>query len=97
MVGGLEMGPGWLQDVAKQPDRETNGWVYLHYGDRRKKPLLPVSKNELDRARIKEGNWVVVQTICKADLDTYTSMPELGAGGRIAFHDQDHVFIRVGM
>ena len=30
----LGVGHGWLMDVALHPDYETNGWVYLHYGDR---------------------------------------------------------------
>ena len=97
MVGDLEVGLGWMLDVAVHPDYETNGWVYLHYGDRLAKPLLPVSMNRLDRARIKQGKWVDAQTIWKADPETYTSMPEIGAGGRIAFDDQGHVFISVGM
>lgn len=97
ILGSLEVGLGWLLDVALHPDYETNGWVYLHYGDRRKRPLLPISMNRLDRARIKAGKWVDVETIWQADLETYTSAPELVAGGRIAFDDQGHVFISIGM
>ena len=29
--------------------------------------------------------------------ETYTSMPDVGAGGRIAFDDQGHVFLSIGM
>jgi glucose/arabinose dehydrogenase len=97
MVGGLEVGIGWLLDVAVHPDYETNGWVYLHYGDRRRTALLPVSMNRLDRARIKDGKWTDAETIWKASPDSYTSMPEIGAGGRIAFDDQGHVYLSIGM
>ena len=98
-LGDIEMGLGWLLDVALHPDYETNGWVYLHYGDRTKssRSLLPVSMNRLDRARIKEGKWTDVETIWRAAKNTYTSSPEIGAGGRIALDDQGHVFISVGM
>ena len=53
--------------------------------------------NRLDRARIKEGKWTDVETIWRAAKNTYTSSPEIGAGGRIALDDQGHVFISVGM
>lgn len=98
-IGDIEMGLGWLLDVALHPDYESNGWVYLHYGDRIKssRSLLPVSMNRLDRARIKEGKWTDVETIWRAAKGTYTSSPEIGAGGRIAFDDQGHVFISIGM
>ena len=33
-LGPLEMGLGWLMDVALHPDYAENGWIYLHYGDR---------------------------------------------------------------
>jgi glucose/arabinose dehydrogenase len=97
VVGALEVGLGWFLDVALHPDYASNGWVYLHYGDRRKRPLLPISMNRLDRARIRDGKWVDAETIWQADIATYTSAPEIGAGGRIAFDDQGHVFISIGM
>jgi glucose/arabinose dehydrogenase len=97
LAGALEAGLGWHLDVELHPDYATNGWVYLHYGDRRKGRLLPISMNRLDRARIREGKWVDAETIWRADPATYTSAPDIGAGGRIAFDDQGHVFISVGM
>jgi glucose/arabinose dehydrogenase len=97
LVGAQEVGLGWMLDVELHPDYENNGWVYLHYGDRRSGRLLPISMNRLDRARIREGKWVDAETIWKADPSTYTSAPEIGAGGRIAFDDEGHVFISIGM
>ena len=98
-IGDLEAGLGWMLDVAIHPDYETNGWVYLHYGDRTRssRSILPVSMNRLDRARIRDGKWTDAETIWRADKETYTSAPEIGAGGRIAFDDQGHVFISIGM
>jgi|TARA_B100001964_G_C14241968_1_gene605476 glucose/arabinose dehydrogenase len=91
--------------VALHPDYEKNGWVYLHYGDRCEDrcgkstvaTFLPVSMNKLERARIKAGKWVDVETIWQAGKETYSIAPETGAGGRIAFDDQGHVFISIGM
>ncbi|HJO11716.1 MAG: PQQ-dependent sugar dehydrogenase [Gammaproteobacteria bacterium] len=104
-LGNLEVGFGWLLDIALHPDYENNGWVYLHYGDRcgdgcnraNRGLFLPVSMNRLERARIRDGQWVEVETIWSAEPNTYTSMPDVGAGGRIAFDDQGHVFLSIGM
>jgi len=104
-LGNLRAGLGWLLDIALHPDYENNGWVYLHYGDRcgdgcnrvNKGLFLPVSMNRLERARIQDGQWVDVETIWSAGPDTYTSMPDSGAGGRIAFDDQGHVYLSVGV
>ena len=101
----LGVGLGWLMDVALHPDYEMNGWVYLHYGDRceedcnraSEESISPVSMNRLDRGRIRDGKWVDVETIWQADIETYTSASDLDAGGRIAFDDQGHVFISVGL
>jgi aldose sugar dehydrogenase len=100
-VGNLEVGLGWFLDIALHPDYSDNGWVYLHYGDRCKtecgQAFLPVSMNRLDRARIVDEVWTDVETIWRADIDDYTSAPEIGAGGRIAFDDTGHVYLSVGM
>ena len=90
--------------VAPHPDFEENGWVYLHFGDRcndcnemsRSQPL-PVSMNKLVRARIRDGAWVDEETIWSQDLSHYTVTPETAAGGRIAFDDDGHVFLSVGV
>ena len=70
LVGGLVVGVGWLLDVAVHPNYRENGWVYLHYGDRRRKSLLPISMNRLERARIRDGRWVDVESIWRADAST---------------------------
>ena len=100
----LGIGHGWLMDVALHPDYETNGWIYLHYGDRceagcnkaSEESNSAVSMNRLDRGRIRDGKWVDSETIWQADIETYTSASDLGAGGRIAFDGQGHVFISIG-
>ena len=98
-IGPVTLDVGLLLEAALHPDHEANGWVYLHYGDKidTANSLLPVSMNRLDRGRIKDGRWTDAETIWRAERDTYTSMPEIGAGGRIAFDDKGHVFISIGM
>ena len=95
----INLGLGWLLDIAIHPDYEQNGWIYLHYGDRidSTSSVLPVSMNRLDRARIRNGKWVDVETIWQAHRNSYTSVPDIGAGGRIAFDDSGHVYLSVGM
>lgn len=100
----LEYGLGWMMDVALHPNYDENGWVYLHYSDRcndcnamsRNSPL-PVSMNKLVRARIKDGRWVDEETLWSAEIELYTSTPDMAAGGRISFDDAGHVFISIGM
>lgn len=104
-IGSLEYGMGWLLDVAPHPDYEENGWIYLHYGDRceddcnkrAEESFLPVSMNRLDRGRIKDGKWVDVETIWQADIETYSNIPDIAAGGRLTFDGNGHVFISVGI
>jgi len=101
-VMGIKYGTGWILDIAKHPDYKNNGWLYLHYTD-----LCPegcvdsepssASMNRLDRGRIKDGEWVDVETIWQADKDWYTRGADTGAGGRIAFDDSGHVYISVGI
>jgi glucose/arabinose dehydrogenase len=100
----LVYGMGYLMDVAPHPDYADNGWIYLHYGDRcndcnasSRESGRPVSMNKLVRGRIENGEWVDEQTIWSADIETYTMMPDMAAGGRIAFDDAGHVFISVGI
>ena len=100
----LEYGLGWMMDVAIHPNYEDNGWIYLHYGDRcgdcnamSREEGEDVSMNALVRARIENGEWVDEETIWRADVDTYTTTPDMAAGGRICFDDEGHVFISVGV
>jgi glucose/arabinose dehydrogenase len=91
MVYGL----GWMLDVALHPDYAENGWIYLHFGDRCRD--CSTSMNKLIRGRIEDGRWVDEETVWRAEPDTYTGTPDVGAGGRIAFDDRGHVFLSVGI
>ncbi len=91
----LIMGNGWMMDVALHPDYEENGWIYLHFGDRC--AGCATSMNKLIRGRIENGRWIDEETIWQAAADAYTRSPDMGAGGRISFDDQGHVFISVGI
>lgn len=99
----LDLGVGWMHDVATHPDYEKNGWIYIQYGDRcincntlSRKTGLPVSMNRLIRGRIKNGVWLDEQVLWEADIETYTQEKDMVAGGRISFDNQGHVFISVG-
>jgi len=97
-------GQGYLLDVAPHPRYEENGWIYLSYTDRcndcnvaSRQSHRPVSMTALIRGRIKDGAWVDQQSIWKTDIENYTAMPDMTAGGRIAFDDAGHVFMTVGI
>ena len=99
-VMGIQYGSGWLLDVAAHPDFENNGWIYLHYThlcEDCDSGLMKSSMNRLDRAHIQDGKWIDVETIWQAQKEFYTSTPDTGAGGRIAFDDSGHVYISVGI
>lgn len=100
----LTFGLGWMLDVAPHPDYEDNGWIYLHYAERcadcnaaSRASGRAVSMNVLIRGRIADGEWVDQETIWRPDVETYTGLPDMAAGGRIAFDDDGHVFLSVGM
>ena len=100
----LEVGLGWMMDVAVHPDYADNGWVYLHFGDRcslcnraSRESGNAVSMNAVVRGRIEDGAWVDEETIWRADIETYTEMPDMAAGGRITFDGEGYLFISVGM
>jgi glucose/arabinose dehydrogenase len=100
----LVFGQGYLLDVAPHPRYAENGWIYLAYTDRcsdcsaaSRQTKRPVSMNALVRGRIKDGAWVDQETIWRTDIETYTAMPDMAAGGRIAFDDQRHVFMSIGI
>jgi len=99
-----EWGYGWMLDVAIHPDYAKNGWVYIHFGDRcsdcneiSRKANSPVSMNKIVRGRIKKGNWVDEEVIWQADIESYGTVPDIGAGGRISFDGDNHLFFSVGM
>jgi glucose/arabinose dehydrogenase len=97
-------GTGYLLDVRLAPDYAKSGWIYLSYTDRcndcnaaSRQSKRPVSMNALVRGRIKDGAWVDQQTIWKTEIENYTGMPDMAAGGRIAFDGKGHVFLSVGI
>lgn len=100
----LTLGLGWLLDIKPHPDYATNGWIYLHYTERctdcnalSRAAKRPVSMNKLVRGRIRNGDWVDEEVIWQADIDAYTVVPEIGAGGRLAFDTTGHVYFSVGI
>jgi len=101
---GQPMGLGWMMEVAAHPDYENNGWIYIHYGDRcsgcnalSRQSGLDVSMNKLARGRIRDGAWVDEEVLWQADYPHYTLMPEIAAGGRIAFDNKGFVYFGVGI
>lgn len=101
---GQPMGLGWMMEVALHPDYANNGWIYLHYGDRCSdcndislQSGQDVSMNKLTRGRIRDGAWVDEEVLWQADHEHYTLMPEIAAGGRIAFDNDGFVYFGVGI
>jgi glucose/arabinose dehydrogenase len=100
----LVYGLGYLLDVAAHPDYARNGWIYLAYTERctacnaeSEKTKRPVSMVALVRGRIRNGEWVDQQPIWRTDRANYTGMPDMAAGGRIAFDGRGHVFLSIGI
>jgi glucose/arabinose dehydrogenase len=100
----LVYGMGYLMDVALHPDYARNGWIYLHFTERcsncnaaSRKSGRPVSMNMLVRGHIRDGEWVDQQTIWRTDIENYTGMVDMAAGGRITFDGKGHVFISIGL
>ena len=99
-----EWGYGWLLDVALHPKYEENGWVYLYFGDRcedcnaiSRESKTPVSMNKLVRGRIADGAWTDQEVIWESAIEHYGSIPDIGAGGRLAFDGKGHLFMTVGL
>jgi glucose/arabinose dehydrogenase len=100
----LVYGMGYLLDVAPHPDYARNGWIYLAYTERctdcneaARKSKQPASMVVLVRGRIRDGEWVDQQKIWSTPYDNYTSMPDMAAGGRVAFDGKGHVFLSIGI
>lgn len=100
----LVYGQGYLMDVVPHPDYASNGWIYLHYSERcsdcnkaARDTKRPVSMNKVVRGRIRNGEWVDQQVIWAADIEHYTPMPDMAAGGRLAFDGRGHLFLSVGI
>lgn len=99
----LERGIGWLLDVALHPNYAENGWIYLAFTDRcescnaeSRGKRVAVSMTKLVRGRIAGDRWIDEEVIWQADVEHYTSVEDLVAGGRIAFDRAGHVFLSVG-
>lgn len=100
----LVYGMGYLLDVAPHPDHARNGWVYLAFTERcsdcneaSRQSKQPASMVKLVRGRIRDGAWVDQQTIWETGKQNYTVMPDMAAGGRIAFDNQGHAFLSIGI
>jgi len=94
----LVWGHGWLLDVALHPDYEDNGWIYLHYTERCADcRILARSFNRVVRGRIRDGKWVDEEEIWNPGPGYYSIVPDVGAGGRLAFDDDGYLYISVGI
>ncbi len=102
-VMGLNYGIGWLLDVELHPDYEDNGWIYLLHTDlcgdceEGGGTLIPESMTRVVRGRIRDSAWVDQEVIWSVDPQFYSSMPDIGAGGRLAFDPAGYVYLTVGI
>jgi glucose/arabinose dehydrogenase len=100
---GIDYGLGWLLDVAPHPDYARNGWIYLAHTDlcatcgSSGSTLIPKTMNRVVRGRIRAGRWLDQQVIWSVPEEFYTPVPDVGAGGRIAFGAGGTLFISVGI
>jgi glucose/arabinose dehydrogenase len=92
-----------MQDVALDPDYESNGWVYIYYGDRcescndiSRARDVPVSMARVVRGRIIDGEWQDEELIWASPYEHYTPGTDLSLGGRLALDRAGHVYFSVG-
>ncbi len=94
----LVWGHGWLLDVALHPEYASNGWIYLHHTERCADcTLIARSVNRVVRGRIRDGRWVDEEVIWNPGAEYYSFVPDIGAGGRLAFDDAGYLYISVGI
>jgi glucose/arabinose dehydrogenase/cytochrome c553 len=94
----IEWGHGWLLDVALHPDYANNGWIYLHHTERCTDcTIIRKSINRVVRGRIHDGQWVDEEVIWAPGPEHYSLVPDVGAGGRLAFDDKGYLYISVGV
>ena len=94
----LVWGYGWLLDVALHPDYATNGWIYLHHTVRCPDCwIIDRSFNRVVRGRLRNGEWVDEEIIWDPGPEYFSIVPDVGAGGRLAFDDQGYLYISVGI
>lgn len=103
-IMGLDYGLGWLLDVKPHPDYAENGWIYLlhshiceHCGDGEGPGMIPETMTRVLRGRIEDGAWVDEEVIWNVPEDLYTAMPDIGAGGRIAFDPDGYLYFSIGI
>lgn len=100
----IERGMGWLFDIDLHPRYEENGWIYLYHSDRcescneiSREQERPVSMNRLVRGRLDGESWIDQETIWEAPKEDYFLAGDVGAGGRLAFDNNGHIFFSLGM
>jgi glucose/arabinose dehydrogenase len=94
----LVWGHGWLLDVALHPDYENNGWIYLHHTERCTDCwILDKSFNRVVRGRIRDGKWVDEEEIWFPGEQYHSIVPDVAAGGRLAFDSAGYLYISVGV
>ncbi|MEM8768275.1 MAG: PQQ-dependent sugar dehydrogenase [Pseudomonadota bacterium] len=102
-LSGLDYGIGWMLDVAPHPDYAENGWVYLVHMhlcescDEVAEGVWGRSMTRLIRGRIKDGEWRDEEVVWSVPDRFYSSVPDLGAGGRLAFDPAGYVYLSVGI
>ncbi len=98
-VLGLKMGLGWFLDVALHPDYENNGWIYLLHTHicTNCDSWVPVTMNRVIRGRVVEDVWQDEEIIWNVAPEFYSSIPDIGAGGRLAFDPDGYVYLSVGL
>jgi len=103
-VLGLDYGLGWLLDVAPHPAYADNGWIYLVHTDLCPacrsgggEALMPSTMVRLIRGRLNGNRWVDEEVVWSVPEAFYSSIPDIAAGGRLAFAPLDYVFVSVGI
>jgi glucose/arabinose dehydrogenase len=96
-------GVGWMLEVILHPEYADNGWIYLHFSDRcedcnsmSRQYNRAASMNKVVRGRIEGDQWVDQETIIEFDKATYQIGSDIGAGGRVAFDSEGHLFFSIG-
>ena len=103
LVYGVNIGLGWLSEVAIHPDYAENGWIYLHYTERceacnetSRRDNMPVSMNKVVRGRIRDDTWYDEEVVWSVDLAFYSDIPDSASGGRLCFDDEANVYFSTG-
>ena len=96
-------GIGSMLEVILHPEYADNGWIYLHFSDRcedctaqSRQYNRPASMNKVVRGRIEDDQWIDQETIIEFDKASYQIGSDIGAGGRVAFDSEGHLFFSIG-